>query len=56
MKFDEYLRLCDENGVPCFVGKSGCCDRCGRDVLEELDCDEFVVITGCRFCNRSFCE
>lgn len=60
-------KYCDENNLPLFVNKH--CPLCGKDVfgMYRKSNDEYrygfsvevassTLITGCPFCNYSFCE
>lgn len=58
-RIDLYKKQLEENDIA-FVNQSWTCSRCKKDLLD----DEFtkniakkgILITGCRFCNHSFCE
>lgn len=50
-------KYCKLNGLPNFAG-SGKCFSCHKNVFEKLTIEQSAneLITGCPFCNKSFCD
>ena len=53
-------KYCEENKLPMFIDGSCSCYKCGRHVFDTGGCTveeaEKKLITGCPFCNASFCD
>jgi DNA-directed RNA polymerase subunit RPC12/RpoP len=49
---------CKKNKVPMFMPKSGRCWSCGKDVTIRIGFENSSNkhITGCPYCNRSWCN
>jgi len=43
--YEAQEKYCNQYELPIFIQKDGTCPRCGRQ-----------LITGCPFCNASYCE
>lgn len=52
--------LFGDGNMGAFVGKDFICWRCKKDVLLDeqtlKNTEKGIQITGCPFCNRSFCD
>lgn len=64
-------QYCEKNGLPQFTPDNGRCWSCGQNIYEEKGCCIYgskersgisveragsQLITGCPFCNRSYCD
>lgn len=50
--------LCGSKGYPFFMPRDGYCG-CGRDIVEgetEDGNDGGMLVTGCPYCGKSYCE
>jgi hypothetical protein len=51
---------CHKNGLPCFAPSDGYCPRCRRVIYGgrgySLERASTRMITGCPYCNTSYCD
>lgn len=47
-------RLCDERDYPHFAPRSGYCYHCKADIVDRSWAG--ALVTGCKSCNRSYCD
>lgn len=65
--YEAQRKYCDEHNVPLFADKY--CPHCGKDIFGvygiggdkyrcgfSVECAGGTLITGCPFCNYSFCD
>ena len=51
------MNYCNENDLPMFIPSSGICYSCGKDITQKIeDIVDKELITGCPYCNCSYCE
>ena len=52
--------FCRANKMPLFISESGTCFRCGRNIFGpdgiSVENAAAQLITGCPYCNASFCD
>jgi hypothetical protein len=46
------IKYCKDNNLPMFAPKDGRCFSCGKEINDT----DKKHITGCPYCNYSFCE
>ncbi len=54
IRVQEQADYCKRTGSPHFAPSTGLCWSCGKDITD--DSWKNTLITGCKFCNRSFCD
>jgi len=52
MKLILQKKYCEKNNLPMFVSMDGVCSWCHKQIGDTGT----ELITGCPYCNRSFCE
>ena len=52
------IQYCIDKGYPLFAPEDGICFSCNQDIYSKLSEEEASTkhITGCPFCNTSYCE
>lgn len=58
---DAQTKYCEETGSPQFFPRDGRCYRCGQNIFGgdhgySPETAGKTLITGCPFCNASFCD
>lgn len=58
--YEAQEKYCNEYELPIFIQKDGTCPRCGRNIFSDggfsIEHAGRHLITGCPFCNASYCE
>lgn len=52
MKLEKQIKYCKEKNLPMFVSEDGQCWNCHKIISDTDD----KLITGCPYCNISFCD
>lgn len=57
-KIEAQKKYCIEKKLPHFAPSDGRCWRCNRQIYERISLKEAStdLITGCPWCNRSYCD
>ena len=63
MKTREEITACIERqkelckgGFPMFAPDDGICWTCRRQIYQDPTTDGSILVTGCPFCHRSYCD
>lgn len=57
-KIEAQKRLCADKKYPHFAPYNGRCFKCNRQIYEAITLESASanLVTGCPFCNRSYCD